>query len=33
MEKASWTCVGQVEDGPGIPSLMVDADITTIGIG
>ena len=31
IKKASWTCVGQVEDSSGSPSLMADADITTIG--
>ena len=32
IEKASWTCVGQVEDGSGTPSLMADANVTTIGV-
>eukprot|EP00111_Clytia_hemisphaerica_P018852 TCONS_00055742-protein len=32
IEKAAWTCVGQVEDGSGTISLMADADVSTIGV-
>ena len=32
IEKAAWTCVGQVEDGSGTISLMADADVSTVGV-
>ena len=32
IEKAAWTCVGQVEDGSGTPGIMADANVTTIGV-
>ena len=32
IEKASWTYVGQVEDGSRTPSLMADVNIKAIGV-
>ena len=31
-EKAAWTCIEQVEDGSGGPTIMAEAGVTTIGV-
>ena len=32
IEKAAWTCVGQIENGSGTENIMANAEVTTIGV-